>query len=160
MALSFEDLQTIIKGAELNFFVHPQDPVLMVGVNGYTSHFQFTVNLMDEGSFLQFRSVNYLGLRNGHPHDDALRRLLLELNYQYRIVKFAWDIRDGEVAVYADLFLADNTPTPTQVTNLMWFFVSMLDRNHPRIKQVIETGADPGEIDPEQLRQQPAEDTI
>ena len=148
MALPFEELKRIIQGAGLQFFVHPTETVVMFGITGHSGGMQLTVWLLDNGHFLQMRTMGYVRCAADQPHLSAVLRLLAELNNQYRLVKFGWDRRNGEVSAFSDLFLADAPATAHQVAGQLFFFINLLDQVAPRIRATLDTGSDPGSSEP------------
>jgi hypothetical protein len=79
------------------------------------------------------------------PHLPALLRLLSDLNQGLRWIKFSLDPRDGEVCATGDMWIADGTVTQRQINRMLGNMVPCLDDALPRVQQVIQTGADPGE---------------
>jgi hypothetical protein len=148
MALSFDELKQIIQGCGLQFFVHPTETVLMFGITGHSGGLQLTVWLLDNGAFLQMRTMGYVRCAAEAPHLPAVLRLLAELNNQYRLVKWGWDARNGEVSAFSDLFLSDALATSNQVSSQLFFFINLLDQVAPRIRATLDTGKDPGSGEP------------
>jgi len=157
MAITFEKLQERMKAQGLRYFIAPDQPMLRLGVGGLFGNYDIAVLLLDDGQFLQFRTVNYHSCPRQHPHLDAVLRLLGEINFQKRLVKFGWDPSDGEIMAYADAWLMDNDITQEQFARVLANFLPSIDLSSARIARVLETGADPGEIDQETLMKRLAE---
>ena len=151
MALTVDQLRRLADHENFKYFVDPARPVLLCGVQGLAGRYQFVMNLELDGQFLQFRTLNYLRCPVGHAHLDTVLRLLAELDYQLRFVKFGWDPNDGEIVVYADVWLMDGGLTQQQFGRLLGNYLPALDHNFRRISQAVETGRDPGPVDPEDL---------
>jgi hypothetical protein len=145
MGLSFEGLTAILKDYGVGYWTNPDRPAVLFGM-GSTSGRRFMVgaSVDGEGSFLQFRSVEYAHCPVTHRHFGAVATLLLSLNYTYRAIKFSVDPKDGEVTAYADLVLLDAEATPAQVMGLLGFFLNVLDEGHERLLSALVTGTDPG----------------
>jgi len=148
MAITFDDLKKMLAEEGLAVFVDPDQPRLMVGISGMCGRFQLVISLYEEGTFMQFRSVNYLVCPAGHGNLPELLKVLADINYQTRLVKFAWDHKDGEIVAYADVWLADGTLTQQQFNRMLGNYVPAIDLQYRRISKTVETGADPGRIDP------------
>lgn len=149
--MTFEELKKLAEGAELKYFIAPDRPTLMMGFGGINGNYQVAVKLELDGRFVQFRTVGYLSCPSDHPHVDAVLRLLGELDFQLRLVKFGWDPTDGEIAAYVDVWLEDGTITQKQFSAMLQCFIPGIDFNHQRISKTIETGSDPGELKPEDV---------
>jgi hypothetical protein len=151
MALTLDQLRGLADRESFRYFVDPSRPALMCGVLGLAGRYQFTMTLDLEGQFLQFRSINYLHCGAGHRHLGSVLRLLAELDYQLRFVKFGWDGQDGEIVVYGDVWLMDGGLTQQQFGRLLGNYLPALDTQYRRISQTIEAGVDPGPTRPEDL---------
>jgi hypothetical protein len=147
MAITFEKLQERMKAQGLRYFIAPDAPMLRLGVTGLFGTYEIAVMLLDDGQFLQFRTVNYHSCPRQRPHLDAVLRLLALINFQKRLVKFGWDPSDGEIMAYADLWIMDGDATQDQFARLLANFLPSIDLTSVRIAKVLETGEDPGEID-------------
>ena len=148
MALAFDELKKMVTREGLGVFVDPDQPRLMLGVSGMCGSFQLVISLYESGSFLQFRSVNYLYCPAEHPSLPELLKVLADINLQTRLVKFAWDSKDGEIVAYADMWLADGTLTQQQLNRMLGNYVPAIDLQYHRISKTLEEGVDPGRIDP------------
>ena len=151
MAITFDELKKMLAKEGLAVFVDPDQPRLMVGISGMCGRFQLVISLYEGGTFLQFRSVNYLYCPAGHRSLPELLKVLADINYQTRLVKFAWDHKDGEIVAYADVWLADGTLTQQQFSRMLGNYVPAVDLQYRRISKTVEEGTDPGRIDPVEL---------
>ncbi|NQT17810.1 MAG: YbjN domain-containing protein [Planctomycetes bacterium] len=151
MAITFEELQDLVKKEGLRFFVDPDDQRLMVGVTGMCGKFQLVISLYDDGVFLQVRSVNYLNCPPDHPALGEVLQAIADVNYQTRLVKFAWDRVDGEIVAYADAWLMDASLTQDQLHRILGNYVPAIDLQSYRLKKTMQEGKDPGRIDPATL---------
>lgn len=148
MALTMTDLRKLADSAGLKYFLDPNRNALMLFVGGIFGRFQIVIMLHVEGQFLQFRTIGYLQCPQDSPNLTAVLRLLAGLDYKLRMVKFGWDESDGEIVVYADSWLMDGTFTQQQFERVMHLYFQNIDVSYPRLKAVIETGEDPGEVHP------------
>lgn len=151
MSMSLDELRTILDAEGLKYFVDPARPVVMLGARGLFGSFHCVIRLDNDGEFLQFRTVGYMHCPAEHPNIAAVLRLLSLLNYRLRMVKFAWDPSDGEIVVYADVWVVDGGITRKQFSRMMTAYLPVLDISSDRIRKVIDTGDDPGDPGPEAL---------
>jgi len=145
MAITFQQLQDLMKGEELKFYLAPDRPVLRFDIRGMAGAYNVMISLIDDGRFLQIRSANYASCPASHPHLASVLQLLAVLNCKRRLVKFAWDEDDGELVAYADLWVMDNGVTQAQFKRMLNNYLPVIDQSYPRIAKTIETGEDPGE---------------
>jgi len=149
--MTLEELKKLAEGQGLKYFLAPDRPMLMMGMRGLFGSYQLLVPLELDGRFLQFRTLGYLSCPSDHPNLDAVLRTLAELDYQLRLTKFGWDPTDGEIVGYADVWLEDGTLTQRQFAGILELYVPGIDFNYKRISETIETGTDPGEVQPQDL---------
>jgi len=147
MALTMDGLRKLVDGQGLHYYLAPDRPALMLGVTGLNGRYQLTIALDVEGQFLQFRTVAYRHCAADHAHLSETLKVLAQLNYRFRLVKFGWDASDGEIVAYADTWIVDGDLTPAQFQRLIHSYFSGIDMHYPRIAKTIETGKDPGPPD-------------
>ena len=148
MALTLDRLKEMLKQEGLQFFVHASEPAVMFAGTGMNATYQFVITLANDGQFFQLRSVNYLRCPVQHPHLIDVLKVLAHVNYDKRLVKFAWSAADGEIVAYADAWLMDGTLTQSQLTRMLSNYLPVIDLSYPRIRAAMDTGKDPGEANP------------
>lgn len=116
----------------------------MCTAKGLNERYQFVVVLDLDGQFLQFRTINYLHCRSDNPNLLAVLRVLADLDYQIRFVKYGWDATDGEIVAYGDVWVVDGTLTQQQFGRNLANYLSAIDLNHPRVAKAIADGQDVG----------------
>jgi hypothetical protein len=151
--MNLDALKKLADEHGLHYYVSPERQMLAMGFTGLNGNYHIVVLLDNDGRFLQFRTDfnSYLTCPVESPNLNAVLRLLATLDYQLRVAKFGWDARDGEIMVYADVWLEDATMTQTQFSELVRCFVTAIDMNYKRIATTIATGTDPGDLKPEDI---------
>ncbi len=144
MTLTMEKIKSLTEGEDLKYFLDPDRDALMMGATGANGRYQLLLLLEVEGKFIQFRSMNYHSCPEGHEHLGATLKVLGDLNFRLRFVKFGWDPSDGEIAVYGDAWIEDGDITQKQFGRMVHAYLTMMDLNFARIDKVIRTGEDPG----------------
>ena len=144
MSITLDNLKSLATKEGLKYFLAPDRPALLMGFSGLTGSYQVVMVLELEGRFLQFRTIGYASCPVGHPHLDAVLRVLGSLDYKLRLTKFGWDPSDGEIVGYVDLWLEDGSLTQKQFASMLAAFLPAIDMGHERIARTIETGVDPG----------------
>ena len=150
MPMTMDQLQGLVRGQDLKYFVDPDRPALLLTVQGLHGIYRFVILLQDDGEFLQFRSLTYLHCTTGHRHLSEVLKVLGEINITKRLVKFGWDPSDGEIIAYADVWILDGTLTSQQFARMLENYLPTIDLGYGRIKATLESGTDPGEEDPAQ----------
>lgn len=151
MALTLAELEKLVEGEGMRYFRDPTRDALMLGAKGIAGHYQFVILLELEGQFLQFRTINYQYCAADHKYLKQVLEVLGALNFRLRLAKFGWDESDGEIVVYADHWVMDGKVTQEQFSRILHNFLPAVDLSSPRIATTMETGKDPGELDPAQI---------
>jgi hypothetical protein len=147
MALTMEDLRKLVEAEKLHYSLATDQPALMLGVTGLNGRYQLMISLDAEGQFLQFRTVGYRYCAADHSHLPETLKILGQLNYDLRLVKFGWDSSNGEIVVYADTWIVGGKVTQEEFQRLIHRYFSAIDMDYSRIDKTIETGKDPGPVD-------------
>jgi hypothetical protein len=151
MAMKLEDLKKLLDKEGLRYFVAPDRPAILLGFSGMFGHYQVVMTLELDGTFMQFRTVRYLHCPQDHPHLLPMLKVLGHIDYTIRLLKYGWDPSDGEIVGYVDEWVTDGKPSQAQFSRMVQSFVSGIDSSYDRIKRTIETGEDPGAVDPAAL---------
>ena len=151
MAIQMAALRKLIEDEGLQYFLDPHADAVLLSFDPLNGRIQITITIQLEGQFLQFLSMGYAKCPPDHPHLAAVLRALAEINSSLRLVKFAWEAKDGTIAGFADMWLMDAPLSAKQFERMLYNFVPSLDENLPRILRTIESGVDPGPEDPEAL---------
>jgi hypothetical protein len=151
MAMTLDDLTGLLEKEGLKYFLAPGRPAVMAGFAGMFGRYQVLMKIEVDGKFLQFRTIGYLNCPADHDSVVEVLKVIGELNYVTRLMKLGWDPSDGEIVAYADVWLEDTKLTLGQLKRMVGTFMPAIDMAHKRIKETIETGKDPGEVDPKVL---------
>ncbi len=147
MAIDLHTLKGLLGELGLRFYVDPNRPMLLLGGSGFFGNYQAVVHLDLDGAFLQLRSLRYFQCPADHPNFLQVLRAIVHENYRFRTLKLGWDPEDGEVAAYADYWVADGTITTGQLDRLLGGFFIGVDTVYPRLRIAMDTGEDPGPMD-------------
>jgi hypothetical protein len=152
MAITFQQLQEMVTRQKLRFYVSNDDTILRFSITGLFGAYEIAICLQDNGAFLQFRTFNYHTCTKGHPHLLPVLQTIGQINFARRLVKLGWDPNDGEIMAYADTWIADSGLTDDQLRHMLGNFLTAIDVAHSRLAKTIETGTDPGDPDPAELK--------
>ena len=155
MAISFAQLQDLLKKEGYRYFIAPDQPLIRFTVNGRFGQYDIAIFLMDQGVFFQFRTIGYLRCPSDHPNLKAVLQTLSAINYHMRYLKLGWDPASGEIAGYGDGWVMDNQVTQQQFQRMLGNFLPGIDMSYPRVRTAMETGRDPGSQPPPVVPPQP-----
>ena len=114
MAISFAQLQDLLKKEGYRYFIAPDQSVIRFTVTGRFGQYEIAIFLQEQGVFFQFRTIGYLRCPADHPHLKGVLQTLSAINYQMRYLKLGWDPASGEIAGYGDGWVMDNQVTQQQ----------------------------------------------
>jgi hypothetical protein len=143
VTITLDELKSLADRQGLKYFLAPDRPAIAMGFTGLNGSYQVMMMVELDGRFIQFRTLGYGHCPSGHPHLEAVLRVLGALDYKLRLTKFGWDPTDGEIVGYADLWLEDARLTQQQFTTMLNAFLPAIDMGHVRIAKTLETGVDP-----------------
>ena len=158
MRFTLSRLRELLDNEGLQYYLMPEHEGVMLNFRGDNARHQLIVLVEEDGEFLQFRSLEYLSCPANHPNLQATLKVLGECNYRLRAVKFGWDPRDGEIAVYVDLWVMDAEITREQFKRIVDGYFTIMDDQHPRIKAAIDYGICP-DIDAMERGEEPGAST-
>ena len=151
MALTLDGLKTLLEAVQLQYFIAPDRPNVMLHIQGTFGRYQILILLECNGEFVQFRTIGYLNCPADHRHLSEVLKAIGAMNYIRRLVKFGWDAADGELVAFADLWLMDSTLTLGQFHRMLDNYIGVADQACARISLIMETGKDPGDLPPEEM---------
>ncbi len=114
MPLTFDYLRSVIPGTIIKppglewkddntvFFHYP-------ALQTDWGEIRLLLHFLDEGRFLQFRSIDFFTLSEEQRIREKQIAVLLKNNYMKKTVKFAHDPEDGEVCLFVDYPVLDAT---------------------------------------------------
>jgi hypothetical protein len=157
MPMTMDQLQQLVKGQNLKYFLHPENPALMLQAKGINGSYQFVIALQQEGTFLQFKTLQYLFCKEDNPNLFEALKVMGALNYQIRLAKWGWDPRDGEIDVCADTWIEDSALTQEQFGRITFNYLTALDMKRdsslpPELQELLDKigGAAEGEAEDEE----------
>lgn len=145
MPTTYQAVRSMLDSRGARYLIEPQSGALMLGNTSPPDHYYMVALILTEdGAWLQLQTVSFLSCPTEHPHFVPVLRLMAELNYHYRGIKYALDFSDGEITAYADLLIGDSQPTVDQIFGLIAFYMRLLNEGCPRLMATIKEGKDPG----------------
>lgn len=104
------------------------------------------VRLEENGEFLKIFAPKLFMYPDG-PHKAALMQALLLTSWETKMPQWEYDPTDGEVRAIVEFPLEDAILTERQFARAFDGLIQLISRFYPRLKQVLETGEDPGRKD-------------
>jgi hypothetical protein len=109
--------------------------------------FLIVIQLDEEGEFFEIYAPRVLTGVKDHPHKDAILQTMLCISWETKMLQWEYDPSDGEIRAIIEFPLEDALLTERQFNRCLYSLVQLVDELAlPRLKTVMETGSDPGDI--------------
>src|SRR4028118_2382646 len=142
-------LQTIANffTAENWFFVRIQDEqILQIAVNGQNGKLTCYAQVIEEQSLFIFYSI--CPIPAPESQRQALAEFLTQVNYDLIIGNFQLDLKSGQIRYKTSLDVSDSTLSTTQIKNLIYTNITMMDSHLPEILSVINNSSTAWDVIP------------
>jgi hypothetical protein len=147
MAMTIDQLQTVLRRPNAVFY-SDGDGTLLYPFPHQGQMVTVYIQLLEEGEYLRFFIPYYLTLSNASDRETIFLRLL-DLNRQYKFLKFGVDPDDMEVTASIEIPIEDGTLTEQQVTRAMAAITSTAMQERAHMLTLISTGVYPAVDDPQ-----------
>ena len=144
MAITMRDLKDLLAKEDINFYEAPDRSALLANFRGLNDSYRVVMMIELDGRFLQFRTLGWLTCPSDHPSLTEVRKAIGDETYRRRLIKIGWDPSDGEIVSYADMWLEDAVLTYQQFKRMLQNYLPATDVVCGRLKEVLESGRDPG----------------
>ncbi len=109
--------------------------------------FLIVIQLEEDGEFFELFAPRVLSGVNNHPHKAAILQAMLCISWETKMLQWEYDPSDGEIRAIIEFPLEDSTLTERQFNRCLFSLVELVDEIAlPRLKTVMETGEDPGDV--------------
>jgi hypothetical protein len=122
---------------------------ILTGVYGeHIEDFLIVIQLDEEGEFFEIFAPRVLAGVKNHPHKAAILQTMLCISWETKMLQWEYDPSDGEIRAIIEFPLEDSTLTERQFNRCLHSLVQLVDELAlPRLKMVMETGEDPGDLE-------------
>lgn len=112
--------------------------VIGTGITLDSCRLTMTISLLEKGEYIRFRTLQFNTCQESHPAFEEVLRVLTKANYQYKLAKFGWDKKDGEIVGEADLPIEDNSALPPdQLFGMLSLFCNVVDEVNKEIERAL-----------------------
>jgi hypothetical protein len=110
--------------------------------------FLIVVQLDEEGKFFRVFAPQILAGIQEHPYKAAILQTMLAISWETKMLQWEYDPSDGEIRAIIEFPLEDSILTEKQFNRCLSGLIQIVDSiAMPRLKEVMETGQDPGNIE-------------
>jgi hypothetical protein len=109
--------------------------------------FLIVIQLDEDGEFFELFAPRVLSGVKDHPHKSAILQTMLCISWETKMLQWEYDPSDGEIRAIIEFPLEDSTLTERQFNRCLYSLIELVDEIAlPRLRTVMETGEDPGDI--------------
>jgi hypothetical protein len=122
---------------------------IITGVEAdHLEDFLIVVQLDEEGKFFRVFAPQVLAGVKEHPHKASILQTMLAISWETKMLQWEYDPSDGEIRAIIEFPLEDSILTERQFHRCLSGLIQVVDNIAlPRLKQVMATGEDPGNIE-------------
>lgn len=110
--------------------------------------FLIVVQLDEGGKFFRVFTPQVIAIVQDHPHKEAILQTILTIAWETKMLQWEYDPLDGEIRAMIEFPLEDSILTERQFHRCLSGLIQIVDNIAiPRLKAVMATGHDPGNIE-------------
>ncbi|BAY40849.1 hypothetical protein NIES2111_52390 [Nostoc sp. NIES-2111] len=110
--------------------------------------FLIVVQLDEQGKFFRVFAPQVLAGVQDHPYKGAILQTMLAISWETKMLQWEYDPSDGEIRAIIEFPLEDSILTEKQFHRCLSGLIQIVDNVAlPRLKEVMRTGHDPGNIE-------------
>jgi hypothetical protein len=108
-------------------------------------NFVIVISVLEDGEFVKMYTPQLLQIKD-HRFKGVVFQTLLNIAWQVKMLRYQYDVTDGEVRAAIELPLEDAPLTERQFNRCLSGLIDLVDRvSMPRIQAVLSNGEDPGD---------------
>lgn len=109
-------------------------------------NFLLLFDLTENGEYLQIVAPQLLAGVKNHVYKGVLFQTLLALGWETKMVRWEYNLLNGEVRAAVEIPIEDGVLTQQQFDRILYSLIHVVDEiAMPRLLAVLQTGEDPGE---------------
>jgi hypothetical protein len=149
MGTTLEQISTYLTKKGWKHRLDPEECRILTGVYGeHIEDFLIVIQLDEDGEFFEMFAPRVLAGVKDHPHKAAILQTMLCISWETKMLQWEYDPSDGEIRAIIEFPLEDSTLTERQFNRCLHSLVQLVDELAlPRLKAVMETGEDPGDVE-------------
>ena len=149
MAANLKQIAKYLDNLGWDYRFDEEEDRIITGVEAENiEDFLIVVQLDEEGKFFRLFAPQVLAEVKDHPYKDAILQTMLAISWETKMLQWEYDPSDGEIRAIIEFPLEDSMLTERQFNRCLSGLIQIVDTIAlPRLQEVMETGADPGNLD-------------
>jgi hypothetical protein len=149
MAATLKQIAGYLDAKGWKYRIDEEGSRILTGVFGSNlEDFLIVIQLDEDGEFFEMFAPRVLAGVQNHPHKTAILQTMLAISWETKMLQWEYDPSDGEIRAIIEFPLEDAVLTERQFNRCLLSLVELVDELAlPRLKTVMETGEDPGDLE-------------
>ena len=149
MAATLKQIKGYLDKKGWKYRVEAEEHRLITGVYAENlDQFLIVIQLDEDGEFFEIYAPRVLSNVKDHPHKTAILQTMLCISWETKMLQWEYDPSDGEIRAIIEFPLEDALLTERQFNRCLYSLVQLVDELAlPRLRAVMETGEDPGDVE-------------
>jgi hypothetical protein len=149
MATTLAQIAQYLDKQEWKYRLEEEADRIITGVQtDHIENFLIVIQLDEDGEFFKLFAPQVLSDVLNHPHKEAILETMLSISWETKMLQWEYDPTDGEIRAIIEFPLEDALLTEKQFNRCLRGLIQIVDEiAMPRLKVVMETGEDPGDIE-------------
>lgn len=148
MGVTLDQIASYLNKKDWKYRIDEKASRILLGVYAENiEEFLIVIQLDEGGEFFELFAPRVLSGVKDHPHKDAILQTMLCISWETKMLQWEYDPSDGEIRAIIEFPLEDSTLTERQFNRCLYSLIELVDEIAlPRLKTVMETGVDPGDV--------------
>ncbi|NWF61136.1 MAG: hypothetical protein HXY43_18235 [Fischerella sp.] len=149
MAANLQQIAYYLDNLGWDYRLDEEEDRIITGVESENiEDFLIVVQLDEEGKFFRLFAPQVLAGVQDHPYKAAILQSMLAISWETKMLQWEYDPSDGEIRAIIEFPLEDSILTEKQFNRCLSGLIQLIDSVAlPRLKAVMETGQDPGNVE-------------
>ncbi|MCX7595422.1 MAG: YbjN domain-containing protein [Fischerella sp.] len=149
MAATLQQIANYLDNLGWDYRLDEEEDRIITGVESENiEDFLIVVQLDEEGKFFRLFAPQVLAGVKDHPYKAAILQSMLAISWETKMLQWEYDPSDGEIRAIIEFPLEDSILTEKQFNRCLSGLIQLIDSVAlPRLKAVMETGQDPGNVE-------------
>lgn len=149
MAANLQQIAHYLDNLGWDYRLDEEEDRIITGVESENiEDFLIVVQLDEEGKFFRLFAPQVLVGIQDHPYKAAILQSMLAISWETKMLQWEYDPSDGEIRAIIEFPLEDSILTEKQFNRCLSGLIQLIDSVAlPRLKAVMETGQDPGNVE-------------
>ncbi|NJL89891.1 MAG: hypothetical protein HC916_08975 [Coleofasciculaceae cyanobacterium SM2_1_6] len=149
MATTLAQIAQYLDKQEWKYRLEEDSDRIVTGVQtDHIENFLIVIQLDEDGEFFKLFAPQVLSDVLNHPYKEAILQTMLSISWETKMLQWEYDPTDGEIRAIIEFPLEDAPLTEKQFNRCLRGLIQIVDEiAMPRLKAVMETGEDPGDIE-------------